>query len=335
MNIFTIFPKKTLLLAASLFLILCLLVYFLLKPPPEKKDPQNDQNTIDEKPLPTPIVRTPSFRKSDEIDQAYTIKFDIPQGFIFPESIDSVGVDRNIDSTFIEQLKNRLNINTAPISSSTLLFFQSQDKAKSLTVDSSTGYIKYSVQVSKDASNNISNRKDAVRLAEEFLNSLGVVSITPNTEEVTELITGPSGDLSESFNPKETSLYKVSYRQSYNGIPIYYHFSTPATISVMIDKTGNTRQVEFFNIRPTNKLGAIKIDFEKIKERVVKGEYAIVKADKPQINPPKGGIITISKASLGYFDDKASPNFFPIILLEGVLEPSGKNINLYYSIQSN
>lgn len=336
MFIFNVLPKKTLLLVLALGLILIFLVMFLFS---QNKTGQKNENPQLQPTIPvaalTPASRQiPVFRTApNNINQSgYKIAFNIPEGFSLPQTIENIEVRRNIDESYVSFLKDRFEFQGNPQASGSLYFWLETNNNRSLQINIDTGFIQYNSGDNQLSQQQITSLQ-AVKIAEDFLNSLNVVSITPNTQSV--IMLAGEGELFETQNESLAQFYEISYIQSYRGTPIYYHFASPASISVLVDRYGNVRSLKYFHIQPVKTLSTTFISLDQAKQRVEKGEYTIVNISGDPATTPTTGTITINSAAAIHFDDKKNPTFFPTILFEGVLQPSNREVKIYFSVLSN
>lgn len=333
MNIFNALPKKTFILVAILAAILVTLLFLLFMQEGQEPRPENTPTppTIPASTSTPATQKVPVFRSTIESPEkpSYNIVFDIPQGFSLPKTVDNIEVQREINDSFIAFLMDRFDIEGDPVVSGSTYVWLSDDRQRSLQVDRKSGYIQYGTDFTSPSQTRITP-KQAEAIAEEFLNELNVVAVTPNTAQV--VMFAGEGEIYETQREELVTMYEVSFVQSYKGIPIYYHFATPATITLLVDPVGNVRSLRYFNIQPVRVVNATQLDLEKVKERVLGGEYVVANISGEPNNTPSSGTITINKATVTHFDDKTSPTFYPTILLEGTLQPTNKEIKLYFSV---
>ena len=333
MNIFGALPKKTLLLVLVLSTVLATLLFvlFFRSSPTAPALGKKTQPTI-------PVLKTtptaqkiPTFRSSltSAEKPAYDIVFRLPDGFSLPPTIEKVEVNRELSESYLSFLKSRFGAFGNPIISGSSYYWTSQDQKKSLQVDISSGYVQYGTGESRVTTTKVTVDQ-AKSSAEQFLKGLNIVSISPNTATVT-MFAG-EGEPYETQNPAIASSYEITYLQSFKGVPIYYHFATPATISVFVDAYGSIRGFKYFNIQPVKTTQTTLLSLESVKTQVQQGDYTLVRIGGNQESIPKSGTLTITKATAVHFDDKKSPSFFPTVLLEGTLEPSGREVSLYFSV---
>lgn len=333
MPIFSTIPKKTLLLVVFLMIIVVfLLSIFLLQGRQTSTSknnfpqPTSSSTYITPNPQGIPTLRTaPNYTSQS----AYKIVFDVPKGFSLPQTIEKVEVRRNIDNSYLSFLRDSFSLQGDPQINGQLYFWYITAQKKSLQINTATGFIQYNSDDTPLVQVEI-GQIQAVKVAEDFLTKLNIVNITPNTETV--IMFGGDGELSETQNEALAKFYEISYIQSYKGTPVYYHFASPARISVFIDKYGNVRSLKYFNIQPIRTLGTADIDLEEVKQRVEKGDYTVVNIEGDPSTVPSNGTITISTATAIHFDDKNNPTLFPTILLEGTLQPTNRKVSLYSSV---
>lgn len=333
MNIFGALPKKTLLLVLVLSIVLAALLFFLFfrsGPAPTTPGKQT-QPTIPALKTTPATQKIPTFRSSltGTEKPAYDIVFRLPDGFTLPSTIEKVEVNRELSESYLSFLKSRFGVSGNPIISGSTYYWASPDQKKSLQVDIASGYVQYGTGETHDTTTKVTVDQ-AKTSAEQFLKGLNIVSISPNTATVT-MFAG-EGEPYETQNPTIASSYEVTYLQSFKGVPIYYHFATPATISVFVDAYGSVKGFRYFNIQPMRTTQTTLLSLESVKDQVLQGDYALVRVDGNQESIPRSGTITVTKATAVHFDDKKSPSFFPTILLEGILEPSGREVSLYFSV---
>lgn len=335
MSVFNLLPKKTLILIAVLAVIFItlLIVLFLPKnPTPSKNDTSIVPTSSTVKITHTP-QRIPVFRSGFETREKpeYRIVFNLPQGLTLPKTIEMLEVSREITDSDTVFLKNRFNIEGDPFISGTTRYWQSDDQKRALQIDVESGYIQYGNDETTPEERITSQQAKGV--AEEFLEKFNLLTIYPNAARVL-MLTG-DGELSETQNEAAATMFEIYYVLSHDGAPIYYQFATPATVSVLVDSNGKVRGLRYFNIRPIQTTQNTLIDLEEVRARVLSGDYTIVKTDGNQDTIPQSGNITITNASVIHFDDKKNTSLYPTILLEGTLQPSGRNISLYVSVLNN
>lgn len=331
MNILNTLPKKTIIFALLLVGLIVFLLFFLFNQ--KQKNTKNaspiDTPTTTTSQTPPPFQQAPIFRSAfDRGKNTYNLIFEFPERLSFPTIINTAKVDRSINDSYINFLKSKFGIQGNPIVNKSTFLWVSSDQKKSLQIDTESGYIQFSSDEIKTEGERIT-KEQAKSVAENYLKSFNTFSIAPNSAKIT-MFEGEK-ELHPTQNEAQTSFYEISYTESFEGTPIYYHFATPATITVLVDIKSNIRGLRYFQIKPMFTTQIPLISLDQIKKRVTNGEYTIVKISGDPESVPQNGTITIIKASAILFDDKKSSLLSPTVLLEGTLQPSNREVFIYLS----
>lgn len=331
-NLFSLLPKKTLILIFGLIILLGILLYFLLF---GQNSTTVDQTTsgptiVPQQQRKSQPLKPPFLRPTQDSEGGkFKVVFNLPQGLVLPESVDGVIVRRTLDENLTSSLLSTLNITGEPTVVKNTTSWSSNDR--SLLIDTSSGYVLYGQSGGGGQSQPAISIGEIENRAAEFVNDLNFVKVTPNTA-TTRFYRGEN-EIVETDNLETADFVEFSYQQAFNNTPIYYQFATPASVSITTDKSGQVLRLQYFNIQPIEIVDSTRIDIEKIKRDVEQGKFTIASIDGS--TAVSQGTITVTNARVVYFDDKSTERFYPIILLEGTLQPGSRAVNLYYSILGN